>query len=84
MTLAVANYKPHSRYNPKSVKVACLLRKRTPLSSGYIPDYVGFEIPGKEKTINIAKIIQKFLCRQVCCWVRPGLQRVFPGPDAYL
>ena len=34
------------RYNPKSVKVACLLRKRTPKSSGYIPDYVGFEIPG--------------------------------------
>ena len=35
-----------TKYNPKSVKVACLLRKRTPLSSGYIPDYVGFEIPG--------------------------------------
>merc|ERR1719193_1805052 len=34
-------------YNPKSIKVACLLRKRTPLSSGYIPDYVGFEIPDK-------------------------------------
>ena len=39
------------KYKPKSVKVACLLRKRTPLSSGYIPDYVGFEIPGKEKII---------------------------------
>jgi hypoxanthine-guanine phosphoribosyltransferase len=24
-----------------------LNRKRTPLSSGYIPDYVGFEIPDK-------------------------------------
>jgi hypoxanthine phosphoribosyltransferase len=36
-----------SKYNPKSVKVACLLRKRTPLSSGYAPDYVGFEIPNK-------------------------------------
>ena len=36
-----------AKYNPKSVKVACLLRKRTPLSSGYIPDYVGFEIPNK-------------------------------------
>jgi len=35
------------KYKPKSVKVACLLRKRTPLSSGYIPDYVGFEIPDK-------------------------------------
>eukprot|EP00088_Acartia_fossae_P045126 TRINITY_DN4831_c1_g1_i2.p1 TRINITY_DN4831_c1_g1~~TRINITY_DN4831_c1_g1_i2.p1 ORF type:complete len:224 (+),score=47.33 TRINITY_DN4831_c1_g1_i2:31-702(+) len=35
------------KYEPKSVKVACLLRKRTPLSSGYIPDYVGFEIPDK-------------------------------------
>jgi len=36
-----------SKYSPKSVKVACLLRKRTHLSSGYIPDYVGFEIPDK-------------------------------------
>ena len=27
--------------------VACLLRKRTPLSDGYIPDHVGFEIPNK-------------------------------------
>ena len=36
-----------SKYNPKTVRVACLLRKRTPLSSGYVPDYVGFEIPGK-------------------------------------
>jgi hypoxanthine phosphoribosyltransferase len=36
-----------NKYNPASVKVACLLRKRTPLSSGYIPHYVGFEIPDK-------------------------------------
>jgi len=36
-----------NKFNPKSVKVACLLRKRTPLSSGYAPDYVGFEIPDK-------------------------------------
>merc|ERR1712156_1175013 len=35
------------KYQPKSVKVACLLRKRTPKSSGYVPDYVGFEIPNK-------------------------------------
>jgi len=35
------------KYNPKSIKVACLLRKRTPLSDGYVPDYVGFEIPDK-------------------------------------
>jgi hypoxanthine phosphoribosyltransferase len=34
-------------YEPKRVIVACLLRKRTPLSDGYIPDYVGFEIPDK-------------------------------------
>ena len=40
-----------SRYKPKSVKVACLLRKRTPLSSGYVPDYVGFEIPSKQSQI---------------------------------
>merc|ERR1712098_374366 len=36
-----------AKFCPKSVKTACLLRKRTPLSSGYIPDYVGFEIPDK-------------------------------------
>jgi len=36
-----------TKYKPKSVKVACLLRKRTTKSSGYIPDYVGFEIPDK-------------------------------------
>nr|AFJ24786.1 hypoxanthine guanine phosphoribosyltransferase-1 [Schmidtea mediterranea] len=34
-------------FNPASVKVASLLVKRTPLSIGYIPDYVGFEIPNK-------------------------------------
>jgi hypoxanthine phosphoribosyltransferase len=32
-------------YNPSSVKVASLLLKKTPLSNGYIPDYVGFAIP---------------------------------------
>ncbi|RUS77408.1 hypothetical protein EGW08_014827 [Elysia chlorotica] len=31
--------------HPKSVKVASLLLKRTPLSVGYIPDYIGFEVP---------------------------------------
>jgi len=36
-----------TKYNPKSVKVACLLRKRSPNSDMYIPDYVGFEIPDK-------------------------------------
>lgn len=36
-----------SIYEPKSISVACLLRKRTPLSSGYAPDHVGFEIPDK-------------------------------------
>ena len=35
------------KFNPKSVKVATLLRKRTPLSSGYQPDYVAFEIPDR-------------------------------------
>lgn len=33
------------KYNPNSVKVASLLIKKTPLSNGYIPDYVGFAIP---------------------------------------
>jgi hypoxanthine phosphoribosyltransferase len=36
-----------NRHEPKSVNVACLLRKRTPLSDGYAPHYVGFEIPDK-------------------------------------
>ncbi|KAB0386621.1 hypothetical protein FD755_001577 [Muntiacus reevesi] len=35
------------RYNPKMVKVASLLVKRTPRSVGYRPDFVGFEIPDK-------------------------------------
>lgn len=30
---------------PKMVKVASLLVKRTPRSSGYRPDYIGFEVP---------------------------------------
>jgi len=34
-----------AKYNPKSVKVACLLVKRNKLSSGYRPDHIGFEIP---------------------------------------
>ncbi|KAG0306921.1 hypothetical protein BGZ98_001457 [Dissophora globulifera] len=33
------------QYSPESVKVASLLIKKTPLSNGYIPDYVGFSIP---------------------------------------
>lgn len=33
------------KYKPKSVKVASLLVKRTPLSCGYRPDFTGFEIP---------------------------------------
>ncbi|CAL8358583.1 unnamed protein product [Lota lota] len=31
--------------NPKMVKVVSLLVKRTPRSSGYRPDYTGFEVP---------------------------------------
>ncbi|MBN3273729.1 HPRT phosphoribosyltransferase, partial [Polyodon spathula] len=34
-------------YTPKMVKVVSLLVKRTPRSSGYRPDYTGFEIPDK-------------------------------------
>ncbi|KAJ2542689.1 hypothetical protein EV175_006036 [Coemansia sp. RSA 1933] len=34
-----------AKYEPKSVKVASLLLKKTPLSCGYVPDYVGFAIP---------------------------------------
>lgn len=36
-----------SEHSPKSVTVVCLLRKRTRLSDGYIPDFVGFEIPDR-------------------------------------
>ncbi|XP_043562488.1 peroxisomal coenzyme A diphosphatase NUDT7-like isoform X1 [Chiloscyllium plagiosum] len=35
------------KYKPQMVKVASLLLKRTPRSSGYRPDFVGFEIPDK-------------------------------------
>uniref|UniRef100_A0A803JEA6 Hypoxanthine phosphoribosyltransferase n=1 Tax=Xenopus tropicalis TaxID=8364 RepID=A0A803JEA6_XENTR len=35
------------KYNPKMVKVASLLVKRTPRSVGYRPDFVGFEVPDK-------------------------------------
>lgn len=34
-------------HKPKSVNVVSLLVKRTPRSIGYIPNYVGFEIPDK-------------------------------------
>ncbi|KAJ1857447.1 hypothetical protein GGH12_001611 [Coemansia sp. RSA 1822] len=34
-----------SQYSIKSVKVASLLLKKTPLSCGYVPDYVGFAVP---------------------------------------
>ena len=33
--------------DPKSIRVACLLRKRTRLSDGFVPDFVGFEIPDR-------------------------------------
>ncbi|CAM4613747.1 unnamed protein product [Leuciscus chuanchicus] len=35
------------QFNPKMVKVASLLVKRTPRSVGYRPDFVGFEVPDK-------------------------------------
>ncbi|CDQ83352.1 unnamed protein product [Oncorhynchus mykiss] len=35
------------QYNPKMVKVASLLVKRTPRSVGYTPDFIGFEVPDK-------------------------------------
>ncbi|XP_013786916.1 hypoxanthine-guanine phosphoribosyltransferase-like [Limulus polyphemus] len=34
-------------YQPKTVKVASLVVKRTEHSSGYRPDYCGFEVPAK-------------------------------------
>jgi len=36
-----------SQYQPKSVQVASLLVKRQPHSTGYRPNYCGFEIPDK-------------------------------------
>eukprot|EP00069_Balaena_mysticetus_P018830 bmy_11749T0 len=35
------------QHNPKMIKVASLLVKRTPRCVGYRPDFVGFEIPDK-------------------------------------
>jgi len=35
------------KYKPHSVKVASLLLKRNPNSTGYKPDYTGFEVPDK-------------------------------------
>ncbi|KAJ1731376.1 hypothetical protein LPJ61_002563 [Coemansia biformis] len=34
-----------AKYDVKSIKVASLLLKKTPLSCGYVPDYVGFAVP---------------------------------------
>jgi hypoxanthine phosphoribosyltransferase len=34
-------------YAPASIRVVSLFLKRTPRSNGYVPDYVGFEIPDK-------------------------------------
>lgn len=34
-------------FKPKSVRVVSLFVKRTPKSSGYRPDYTGFEVPNK-------------------------------------
>ncbi|XP_054162690.1 hypoxanthine-guanine phosphoribosyltransferase-like [Oppia nitens] len=34
-------------YNLKTIRVTSLFVKRTPLSNGYTPDYVGFNIPNK-------------------------------------
>lgn len=36
-----------TKFKPASIKVASLLVKRTPRSTGYRPDYIGFEIPDK-------------------------------------
>lgn len=35
------------KYEPRSVRVASLFVKRTPLSNGYIPEYTGFHVPNK-------------------------------------
>jgi len=35
------------KFNPKTIKCCSLLIKRTPLSNGFIPDYVGFSVPDK-------------------------------------
>uniref|UniRef100_A0A673L8P9 Hypoxanthine phosphoribosyltransferase n=2 Tax=Sinocyclocheilus rhinocerous TaxID=307959 RepID=A0A673L8P9_9TELE len=34
-------------FSPKMIKVAGLLVKRVPSGTGYLPDYVGFEIPNR-------------------------------------
>lgn len=34
-----------SELKPKDLKITCLLRKRVPTSTGYKPDYLGFDVP---------------------------------------
>lgn len=41
-------------YSPKNVRVCSLLIKRTSNGSGYIPDYVGFSIPGDRFIVGYA------------------------------
>ena len=33
------------KYDPKTVKVATLLDKRVPRTTGFVPDYIGFSVP---------------------------------------
>ncbi len=35
------------QFDPARLSVACLVRKRTPLSDNFVPDHVGFEVPNK-------------------------------------
>ncbi|MEQ2276991.1 hypothetical protein XENORESO_017073 [Xenotaenia resolanae] len=70
-----------SECNPKMVKVVSLLVKRTPRSSGYRPDYIGFEVPDaflvgyaldyneyfRDLSVSDAEPISKFNCVPIWC-----------------
>ncbi|KAK9393630.1 hypoxanthine-guanine phosphoribosyltransferase [Crotalus adamanteus] len=69
------------QYNPKMVKVASLLVKRTPRSVGYRPDFVGFEVPDKF-VVGYALDYNEYFrdLNHICVINSPHLQPGRPGP----
>ncbi|XP_014676675.1 PREDICTED: hypoxanthine-guanine phosphoribosyltransferase-like [Priapulus caudatus] len=65
-----------NEHNPKSVSVASLLVKRTPLSIGYRPDYIGFEVPN-EFLVGYALDYNEYFrdCNHICIINQNGLEK---------
>ena len=73
------------QYSPKSIRVTSLFVKRTPLSNGYVPEYVGFNIPNKFivgcnmdyneyfRDLNVSALGQWTTFRDSWCRRRPPL-----------